>query len=49
LPLVTETSSTVDLEQPQAMLFQATQWQQLAEQYDLIIANFLRAQAVANS
>jgi hypothetical protein len=31
------------------MLFQATQWQQLAEQYDLIIANFLRAQAVANS
>jgi hypothetical protein len=31
------------------MLFQTTQWQQLAEQYELIIADFLRAQAVAHS
>ncbi len=35
--------------QREALLSQAKQWQQSAEQYELIIADFLRAQAIASS
>lgn len=39
----------VELGQRQAMLAQAVQWQESAAQYELIIADFLRTEAVANS
>lgn len=39
----------LELEQREAVLSQAGQWQQSAERYELVIADFLRAQAVASS
>ncbi|MBT3531062.1 MAG: c-type cytochrome [Gammaproteobacteria bacterium] len=41
--------ANVESEQREAMLLQAAQWQQSADQYELIIADFLRMQAVASS
>jgi len=41
--------ANLEPEQREAMLSQATKWQQSAEQYELIIADFLRTQAVASS
>lgn len=41
--------ASLTAEQREAMLYQAKQLQQSAEQYELIIADFLRAQAVASS
>lgn len=42
-------AANLELEQREAVLSQAAQWQQSAERYELIIADFLRAQAVASS
>jgi len=39
----------LEAEQRDVMLSQAAEWQQSAEQYELIIADFLRTQAVAGS
>jgi len=41
--------ANLEPEQREAMLSQAAQWQQTAEQYELIIADFLRSQALASS
>ena len=41
--------ANIEPEQREAMLSQAAQWQQTAEQYELIIADFLRSQALASS
>ena len=41
--------ANLEPEQREAMLLQAAEWQQSAEQYELIIADFLRTQAVASS
>ena len=43
------TPANLEPEQREALLSQAAEWQQSAEQYELIIANFLRTQAVASS
>lgn len=42
-------AANLELAQREALLSQAAQWQQSAEGYELIIADFLRSQAVASS
>lgn len=41
--------ANTDPQQRQALLAQAAQWQDQAQDYELLIADFLRAQAIANS